>query len=171
MIGTPSQHCGMSLRPKTRDAWDWDTYSECSHLMKSGKTCKIFFVKKEELRKHYRVPGMGVVTVKRLVCFSNQLRKQSIRVVCFLTSWSTETCFLFYFLVFFQTFFFVFLFFSNQLHKQSIRVVYCLTSWLPDIFRLLCIFIPLYVLQPIVQTVHQRCLLSDWQIYPQNHFR
>ena len=82
--------------------------------MKSVKTCRIFFVKKEELRKHYRVPGMGVVTAKRLVCFSNQLRKQSIRVVCFLTSWSTETCFLFYFLVFFQTFFFVFRFFPTN---------------------------------------------------------
>ena len=101
MIGTPSQHCGMSLRPKTWDAWD--AYSECFPLMKSVKICRIFFVKKEELRKHYRVPGMGVVTVKRLVCFSNQLR------------------------------------------KQSIRVVYCLTSWLPDIFRLLCIFISLYI--------------------------
>ena len=141
MIGTPSQHCGMSLRPKTWDAWD--AYSECFPLMKSVKICRIFFVKKEELRKHYRVPGMGVVTVKRLVCFSNQLRKQSIRVVCFLTSWSTETFFLF-FLVFFKPFF-PFLVFFQPTAQQSIRVVYCLTSWLPDIFRLLCIFISLYV--------------------------
>ena len=119
MIGTPSQHCGMSLRPKTWDAWD--AYSECFPLMKSVKICRIFFVKKEELRKHYRVPGMGVVTVKRLVCFSNQLRKQSIRVVCFLTSWSTETCFLFFFLVFFKPFF-RFSFFSNQLHNSPLEL-------------------------------------------------